>query len=59
MRAATKSLPPRSRFEKPWNGFAPANSSRGLSSIERGVIGVINLSTLEKEPAEGADKKLV
>ena len=49
---------PRSRCGRRWNGFASTEVRTWLITDQRGVVGVINLSRLERELAEGADKKL-
>jgi len=58
MRTATESLPAETTVREAFERVRPAEFRSWLVTDRRGVVGVINLSRLEQELAEGADKKL-
>ena len=58
MRPATESLPAEITVREALERVRPTEFRTWLMTDQRGVVGVINLSRLERELAEGADKKL-
>ncbi|MGA8366662.1 MAG: chloride channel protein [Candidatus Acidiferrales bacterium] len=58
MRTATESLPAETTVREALERVRPAEFRTWLVTDRRGIVGVINLSRLERELAEGADKKL-
>jgi chloride channel protein, CIC family len=58
MRTATTPLPAEITVREAWEQVRSTKFRTWLLADRRGVVGVINRSTLEQEVAEGADKKL-
>ena len=58
MRTATESLPAGTIVREALERVHPTEFRTWLVTDRRGVVGVINVSKLERELAEGADKKL-
>jgi CIC family chloride channel protein len=58
MHTATELLPAEITAREALERVRPTESRTWLVTDRRGVVGVINLSRLERELAEGADKKL-
>jgi CIC family chloride channel protein len=58
MHTATELLPAEITVREALERVRPTESRTWLVTDRRGVVGVINLSRLERELAEGADKKL-
>jgi chloride channel protein, CIC family len=58
MRTATESLPADTTVREALERVRLTEFRTWLVTDRRGLVGVINLSTLEQELAEGADKKL-
>ncbi len=58
MRSATESLPAETTVREALQRVRSTEFRTWLVTDRRGVVGVINLSRLEQELAEGADKKL-
>jgi Mg/Co/Ni transporter MgtE len=58
MHTATELLPAEITVREALERVRPTESRTWLVTDRRGVVGVINLSKLERELAEGADKKL-
>jgi len=58
MQSATVLLPSEITVREAWEQVHASESRAWLVTDRRGVVGVINFSTLEKELSEGADKKL-
>ncbi len=58
MRAAPESLPAEMTIEEALQKIGPSESRTWLVTDRRGVVGVVNRPTLERERAEGAAKHL-
>jgi CIC family chloride channel protein len=58
MRAATESLPSEMTVEEALQKVRSSESQTWLVTDRRGVVGVVNLSTLERQHAEGTAKRL-
>jgi CIC family chloride channel protein len=59
MRTATKPLSAEITVREAWEQVHPSEFRTWLLADPRGVVGVINYSTIERELEEGADKKLI